>query len=221
MLAGELARLVIEAEHAQRIHAPEHALDTRSRHVAERQLSFGGDRLAEVALARAWRTFEQQTADRRAAHQLEALDTLEQRDHLAGRLEDFGVALVVLEADARLTWHQPVNARAPDEPEQHDELEDHQEGDVEQLEDQVQARRDERTHDVPLRIDDEEAQEGQYPDHEERSDQGADSSQGVVNFAVERVVLVQAEVQVERTIWWAHSDLPSSPRTLSLLDLCD
>ena len=37
VLAGQLAGLVVEAEHAQRVHAPEHALDARRRHVAERQ----------------------------------------------------------------------------------------------------------------------------------------------------------------------------------------
>ena len=200
MLARQLAGLVVEAEDPQGIHAPEHALDARRRHVAERQTRLGGDCLAEVALARAWRPFEQQTANRLATHLLEALDALEQRHHLAGRLEHLWVALVVLEADTRLTWHQPVDARAPDEPEQHDELEDHQEGHVEQLEDQVQAGRDERPHDVPLRVHHEDAQEREQADHEQRSDQRADAPQGAVNLAVELVVLVHSEVLFERAV---------------------
>src|SRR5579862_7659437 len=109
MFARQLAGLVVEAQNAQRVHAPEHALDARRRHVAERQPRLGGDRLAEVALASAWRALQQKTADRGAAHLLEALDALQQGDHLASRLEHFGVALVVFEADAGLTWHQPVD----------------------------------------------------------------------------------------------------------------
>src|SRR5262249_29942292 len=63
VLARELAGLVIEAEDAQGVHAPEHALDARRRHVAKRELGFRRDGLTEIALARAWRAFEQQTAD--------------------------------------------------------------------------------------------------------------------------------------------------------------
>src|SRR6266481_6986967 len=122
--------------------------------------------MAEIALARTWRAFEQQTTNWLDTHQFEALDTLQQRDDLTGRLEDFRIALVVLEADACFTGHQPVDAWTPDEPEQNNELEDHQEGHVEQLENQVQARRDERAHDVPLWVDDEEADENQDADDE-------------------------------------------------------
>src|SRR3977135_4445224 len=103
------------------------------------------------------RAFEQQTTNWLATHQLEALDALEQGDNLAGRFEDLRIALVVLEANARLTRHQPVDTWAPNEPEQDDELEDHQERDVEQLEDQVQARGDERPDGFPLRIDNKQA----------------------------------------------------------------
>ena len=169
MFAGQFAGLVVQAEHAQRVHAPEHALDARRRHVAEWQLRLGRDCLAEVALARTWRSFEEETTDRLATHLLEALHAFQQRHHLAGGLEDLRIALVVLEANACFTRHQPVNARAPDEPEQHDELEDHQERHVEQLEDQVQARGDERSNAFPLRIDDEKSEECQHADDEQRA----------------------------------------------------
>src|SRR5207302_8026049 len=85
VLAGQLARLVVQAEYAQRVHAPEHALDARRRHVAERQPRLGRNRLAEIALARTWRALEQQAANWLATHLLEAFDALEQGDHLAGR----------------------------------------------------------------------------------------------------------------------------------------
>ena len=200
VLAGQLAGFVVQAEHAQRVHAPEHALDTRRRHVTERQLRLGGDRLTEVALARAWRSFEEETADRLAAHQLEALDALQQGDHLAGGFQHLGVALVILEADTCLTRHQPVDARPPDEPEQHDELEDHQEGHVEQLEDQIQAGGDEWPDALPLRQDHEQADERQHADDEQRSDQHADAPEGAIDLAVELVVLVHSEIHFERTI---------------------
>src|SRR5450755_3265596 len=166
MLAGELARLVVQAHYTERIHAPEHALDARRRHVAERQLGLSGDRLTEVALASAWRTLQEQTPDGLATHQLEALDAFEQGDNLAGRFENLRIALVVLETNTSFTWHQPVNTWASDEPEQDDELEDHHERDVEQLEDQVQARGDERPDGIPLRVDDEQAYCSQPADDE-------------------------------------------------------
>src|SRR5439155_5824713 len=133
-----------------------------------------------------------------ATHQFEALDTFEQGDDLTGRLEHLRITLVVLEADACLTWHQPVDTRAPDEPEQDDELENHQERDVEQLEDQVQARGNERAHDVPLRKDHEESDECERCEDEQRPHQHPDPPEGAVDLAVELVVLVHPEVQVER-----------------------
>src|SRR5207237_10338979 len=111
---------------------------------------------------------------RLTTHALEPLHAFEQGDYLARRLEDLRIALVVLEANPSLTWHQPVDPRAPDEPEQHDELEDHQERDVEELEDQVQAGLDEWPDFLPAREDDEQAREEQHANDEQRAHQRAD-----------------------------------------------
>jgi hypothetical protein len=198
VLAGELAGLVEQAHDAQGVHAPEHALDARRRHVAEGHPGFGGDALAQVALARARRPLEQQTTDRLTAHLLEALDAAHQRDHLAGGLEHLGVAHVVLEADARFAGHQPVDAWLAQEPEQRHELDDHEHDREEELEDQVQPEQDVLAPLFPVRGDHEQADERQDAQNEQRSNERADPTQGLVDLPIEIVVWTLLHQMLDR-----------------------
>src|SRR5260221_11458243 len=92
--------------------------------VANRPAGLGLTWQGQVALAGAGRADQQEATRDLAPHVLEVLDALEQRNDPAGRLDDLGVAAIVLERDASLAGLDPVDAPAAQEPEDCDELDD-------------------------------------------------------------------------------------------------
>ena len=87
---------------------------------------------------------------------------------------------------------------AAQEPEQSDELEDHQEGAKNSWKTRYAPMSDERPHDVPVREDDEDPQERDHADDEQRPDQRPDTAKGAIDLVVELVGLRLASGIFER-----------------------
>src|SRR5581483_8974568 len=201
----ELPRLSIEHHHANVADAEEHVLEAGGAGIGKRDDGLRGDALGQIRFPRARRADHEHAAMDFTAHLFELPHAPQQRHDPRRQLQHLRVPLVVVEADAGLARHYPVDPPAPEEPEDRRELDDDEkdrEGDLEQHEEEVEHRLADRVR---------QRREQYEPEHprdqgqrrynaQPEADKFSDAIERRVDLAIQLVAALLCQRSVQRTL---------------------